>query len=557
MVRIDLLCLGTGKASTHIYHGEPSTGFVVLQDGEPAVLLGAGLGIVRSCMHYCNRIPDVIYISHNHSDHTGELPLLLSVEAGKGRRKRVIAEGEVMRRLLEHRLAEYHESISLSARKLSDLADFIDAQEGQPCPLTDLFSIVPHRAQHSERCFGFVLLCGGQPVLGWGADSGYSPDYYEALAAAPVLVLDARAGGSYDHASFEDVIEYERHASQHGAPRQHPDGLTIYVSCYGTQQEAPTLPQPLRIGQTLVLYEDGRPTQPPAPPPHPQPHSQALARLPLQGADGRAAAAAAPPPGPRAAAPQQYRGAEEHEYAPQPRAAPQPHYSGGYQGPPGQQSLAAYSSSPRQPRPHSAPHGIGGGSSARRSRSGRPQHAADGRSTSQGPTPRRQERSAAIRGLQQQLQMDGGDVSMGRGRSSQGHSVGDEDGSRQYAFTLPGQTDERPHVIERFPAPSPGPKKVHVHSNEDKGGPPRVFLVKEVRTLDQFKLRVGDQLNIKPIKGLYTTDGYMVRSLDELHHGQELVAVKHAGAPFDIHDLPAHVNLHGSAPPRYGGSEYH
>ena len=264
MVRVDLLCLGTGKASTHIYHGEPSTGFVLLQDGEPVLLLGAGLGIVRSCIHYCKQIPDIIYVSHNHTDHAGELPLLLSVEAGKGRRKRVAAEPEVMSRLLNHRLAEYHESINLSNRKLSDLAEFLDCPEGEQTHITPQITIIPHKAQHSERCYGFVLCYLDQPILGWSADSGYDVQFYAKLAAAPVVVLDARQTGSYDHAGFENIIEYERQlaaACDAGGEQR----VALYATSYGTQAEMPTAPQALRIGQTLVLLDDMGPPVPVAP----------------------------------------------------------------------------------------------------------------------------------------------------------------------------------------------------------------------------------------------------------------------------------------------------
>ena len=262
MVRVELLCLGTGKASTHIYYGEPSTGFVIIQDGEPVLLMGAGLGIVRSCVYYCKKVPDTIYISHNHSDHAGELPLLLSVEAGKGRRKKVVAETQVMTRILNHRLGEYHESIELSNRKLSDLADFVDCPEQEMTSVTANLSIIPYRSQHSERCFGFVLFYMNRPILGWSSDSGFEPNFYQQISTqTPVLILDARQTGSYDHAAFDDVIEFERKL----AAACDAAGVTrtaIYVTVYGTQAEVPTNPQALKIGQTLMLFEDFEPAPP-------------------------------------------------------------------------------------------------------------------------------------------------------------------------------------------------------------------------------------------------------------------------------------------------------
>ena len=80
-------------------------------------------------------------------------------------------------------------------------------------------------------------------------------------------------------------------------------------------------------------------------------------------------------------------------------------------------------------------------------------------------------------------------------------------------------------------------------NNESKGAPSRMFLIKNVRTLDQLKLKVADTLNIKPIKHLYRLDGSVLKHLDEIPHMAELVATKHAGAPFDIDDLPLHVKV--------------
>ncbi len=37
------------------------------------------------------------------------------------------------------------------------------------------------------------------------ADSGHSPPLYQQLAVAPTLLLDARQGGSSEHASFEEL----------------------------------------------------------------------------------------------------------------------------------------------------------------------------------------------------------------------------------------------------------------------------------------------------------------------------------------------------------------
>ena len=67
-----------------------------------------GYGAVSACQRHLGQpVPDSIYISHNHSDHAGELPVLLAVESAcKGRLLRVFAHSKVMPRLLKHRLHE-------------------------------------------------------------------------------------------------------------------------------------------------------------------------------------------------------------------------------------------------------------------------------------------------------------------------------------------------------------------------------------------------------------------------------------------------------------------
>ena len=100
-----------------------------------------------------------------------------------------------------------------------------------------------------------------------------------------------------------------------------------------------------------------------------------------------------------------------------------------------------------------------------------------------------------------------------------------------------------PHLWLGKTTPSFPLLQIFVFNNECKGAPSRLFLIKNVRTLDQLKLKVADTLNIKPIRHLHRLDGVPVRALDEIPHMTELIATKHAGAPFDINDLPLHVKV--------------
>lgn len=66
-----------------------------------------GFGTVQSCLKLAaGRLPPHLFVSHNHSDHAGELPVLLAVQAAAGARMALHAEAGVLHTLQEHRLNE-------------------------------------------------------------------------------------------------------------------------------------------------------------------------------------------------------------------------------------------------------------------------------------------------------------------------------------------------------------------------------------------------------------------------------------------------------------------
>ncbi len=65
-----------------------------------------GFGAIKAALQACGKLPRHVYISHNHSDHSAELPVMLAVQQAAGQRMVVHAEAGVMQRLLEHRLHE-------------------------------------------------------------------------------------------------------------------------------------------------------------------------------------------------------------------------------------------------------------------------------------------------------------------------------------------------------------------------------------------------------------------------------------------------------------------
>ncbi|KAG2440982.1 hypothetical protein HXX76_003835 [Chlamydomonas incerta] len=202
-----------------------------------------GYGVTAACLQHVRRVPPCIYISHNHGDHAGELPLVLAVEgtaaAAAGRPlPALLAHPDVMAELVGYRLRELHST----GRPLESFASFHEVASGSATPLPACGSssstaggcgltVRPFRARHSETCYGLVIYDGGQPVLGWTADSGYDEDLYMALAEAPLVLVDARAKGSAEHAGFADLARI--------ASLPALQGRQLYVTGYGRQDEAP------------------------------------------------------------------------------------------------------------------------------------------------------------------------------------------------------------------------------------------------------------------------------------------------------------------------------
>lgn len=235
-----LVPLGTGKGATSVYDGDPSSAFAIMVGGKCRLLVDAGLGVVRQCLKYCGAVPDKIYISHNHTDHAGDLPVLLIVERTAGRKINVVSAPEVESRLRSHRIDELYST----GKTADEIATWTAAPEGQMTPLDALFSIVTHRGRHSETSYGFVLYRGDRPILGFSADSGYDAVLYQKLSVAPTLVLDGRTASSKEHASFDEILHAKRGLSD----------ARVFVTGYGTPKEAPPPGlDALRIGESLTL----------------------------------------------------------------------------------------------------------------------------------------------------------------------------------------------------------------------------------------------------------------------------------------------------------------
>ncbi|EFJ43790.1 hypothetical protein VOLCADRAFT_95922 [Volvox carteri f. nagariensis] len=266
---LEIIVLGTGAGTTYVYSKQPSSSFVVVKKGEPILLCDVGYGVTAACLKLVGRVPPNLYVSHNHGDHTGELPVVLAVEstraatAGCQQPPHLYAHADVLAEVRQHRLRE----LKSTGKPLEDFAVFHDvpAGEGTTAIADSGLAIRPFRSRHSETCYGLVLYDGDMPVLGWTADSGFDEALYEQLSVAPVLLVDARANGSEEHAGFgqlerlgewvwvavpgrellrrtEDkpcppLLQYK--STVHYASLPFMAGKVVYVTGYGRQDEEP------------------------------------------------------------------------------------------------------------------------------------------------------------------------------------------------------------------------------------------------------------------------------------------------------------------------------
>ncbi|WP_019621394.1 MBL fold metallo-hydrolase [Amphritea japonica] len=202
--QISLLVLGVSGGAGHVYDGSCSSSFLILKNDEPVALIDLGLGVIRSLNHYGYSLPDTVVITHNHTDHSGELPVVLRVEEARGRLLNIVAAAPVSERLREHRMAEHAELY-----QASDLANWLSPESEVETPLIDNLYITFHATRHSELCFGFVIsrLSGTKktPLIGYTGDSGCFPSLYNKISRCMVSVFDARLKGNKWHAAIEEA----------------------------------------------------------------------------------------------------------------------------------------------------------------------------------------------------------------------------------------------------------------------------------------------------------------------------------------------------------------
>lgn len=207
MDKLSILILGVAGGASHVYEGHCSSSFIILKNDEPFCLVDLGLGVTHTLKKYGYQLPEKIIITHNHTDHAGELPVVLRVEEAKGRMLQIYSAHPVAERLKKYRLAEHAELYTPQ-----QLAEWISPPPEQKVQLSDELYISFFPTQHSECCYGFIIYqtgdTGDSPLLGYTGDSGVLPKLYDKISKCPVSIFDARENGNEWHASIEAVIPF-------------------------------------------------------------------------------------------------------------------------------------------------------------------------------------------------------------------------------------------------------------------------------------------------------------------------------------------------------------
>jgi ribonuclease BN (tRNA processing enzyme) len=232
----DLLCLGVGKGATAVYSNKTSSAFALIRrsTAECILLIDIGLGAIYALQKYLNNPnvkPQNIFVSHNHTDHSGELPVYIANEA-LNIPIRIYCYTGVQCRLRQHRCAELESSTTDLFKNVQwimcDEAQTVDIDSGDP---NSKLKLRIQRSQHSELCAGFVLYENDDPIVSFSGDSGFNEPFYKFLWTAPTILVDGRATSTYEHASFDEIAEFYVKA---GAQRR------VFVYHYGLEDEKPT-----------------------------------------------------------------------------------------------------------------------------------------------------------------------------------------------------------------------------------------------------------------------------------------------------------------------------
>jgi ribonuclease BN (tRNA processing enzyme) len=235
-MKLKITCLGVGNGTSYILRGDPSSSFLISKNGMPYLLVDCGLGVgLQYKKHIGESLPQYLYISHNHIDHAGELPVLLLDYYKKGKKTTVTGHSEVIEMLKNHRLQE----LSYVGINLNVIADWRIADSENKIDLGYGVVLELKQSKHSYPCYGFRLKMNGKAVIGYGGDSGYDKDLYDFVNESDIVILDGREKGNEEHASVEEIKNYNKRGSK-----------DIYIIHHDSVAET-------KLGENVIYWKAG------------------------------------------------------------------------------------------------------------------------------------------------------------------------------------------------------------------------------------------------------------------------------------------------------------
>lgn len=502
MGKIELLCLGTGDAESALYDNIASTSFALLLDGYPVLLVGAGPGSLRAVTHYAHLVPECILLFNASLEQVNEISTLVLTESTARRHIRIFAPREVCTVVAELlRLQLLGHDISPENVSLISLPMGAAGSEVESYSLVHDFSIMLHPAaaasQSTQRepvgCS--ALLCyRDHPLVAFSGPTTFDASLFSKLCQASFVVVwasqhaTARRASIYDIAAFSDKVN---------TTRRQEERVVFLVGGYGAPQDAPLL------AGYVVLMHQGSPVVLMASDMVQSPFT--ALNLPLL-----------------------------HVRKSQPMKYPLN----------GKTTVLANDTVPMTSDI------MGGGSFAHQPPTGQgllQQSSALRGGAATGSFRRTPLTAAALQ------QTTGGGMSGPCNGSIDSLPVPAAAGGRDRLAVgahLDAATMERwmdrpdgaPHYSSDRTANSGlhayDTRKVFVYTNEDKSAPGKLLLLRNFRSVEQLAQRVAQMFSLKPIKDLHHVHGGVVRTLEELQDGAELVAVRRGGAPFHSGDLP-------------------